>query len=127
MSYNRFQSSANVHNDQPHRSKQTILDFGHDDNSAISVREALLKESGHLTNSERLLDEQYELALKTREDLVNQRWSIKSMQRQYNNIIDKFQGINTLVKKIRLRKRRDTIIVAVVFGLCFGFLIYNLI
>lgn len=147
MSYNRqnLLSVGNNHDksgrqqQQPHqqqqqqRPHQTVLNFGSDDDTDQytetdrSIRESLLREDGHLSRSEQLLDEQFDLALRTRENLVNQRWSIKSMSDQFNSVTNRFSAINALVKKIRVRKRRDTIIIAIVFAICLGFLLYNIL
>lgn len=104
----------------------TVLNFDQDeDDTDRGLRESLLKESGHLTRSEQLLDEQFELALKTRENLVQQRSTINSMREGFNNITNQFTSVNGLIKKIRIRKRRDTIVVAIVFAICLGLFLYS--
>lgn len=115
---------------RPHQ-RSTILNFDQDDDEVdqmggSGVKDALLRESGHLTNSERLLDEQYDLAWKTRENLMHQRSTISSMRENLNNITGRFTLVNDLIKRIHLRKRRDTIIVAIVFSICLGLLLYHL-
>lgn len=132
MSSARFTRPANdLHeNSTTQRPSRTVLNFGnHDDNDNDgdkSLRESLLKESGHLTRAEQLIDEQYDLAMRTRENLVNQRWTIRSMRGGLNSITERFVSVNDLIKRIKLRKRRDTIIVAIVFSICLGFLLYNI-
>lgn len=126
MSYSRNPPPTTSNIQEPfQRPQRTILDFGQED-GRDPLKESLLRESNHLTRSEQLLDEQFDLAIKTRESLVNQRWSIRSMQNQYNNITDRFQSVTTLVKRIRIRKRRDTIIVAIVFSICLALLLYSI-
>lgn len=126
MSYNRYPNSSHERQDAVQRPTRTILDFGNQDEEIehVGVRDALLKESGHITRSEQLLDEQFEIASRARENLENQKWTIKNMQTQYNNITNQFQSVNTLIKKIILRKRRDRIILAIVFCICLGLLLY---
>lgn len=112
-----------------HQPQSTVLNFNQDDDELIGrdgVNDALLRESGHLARSEQLIDEQFEIAIKTRENLANQGWAIRSMREQYENITDRFGTIGSLVKKIRIRKRRDTIIVAIVFAICLALLLYNI-
>lgn len=123
MSYDRFDKKDD---DSKHR---TILNFDQDEDNDTdyNIRSTLLRESGHITRSEQLIDEQYDLALRAREDLINQRTIIKSMQNQYNVVTNKFQSVNDIIRKIYIRKRRETIILAVVFGLCLGFLIYSIL
>lgn len=112
---------------------RTILNFNDDDfgdqysaqNSKVT--DALLKESQHITNSEILLDEQLDLAYNTREKLRNQRTIIKSMQTQYNDIANRFPIISNILSKIQMRKRRDTIILGIVFAVCLCLFIYMLL
>lgn len=131
MAYDRYNPyDQNTPVQRPNRS--TILNFDQDDDDITgdkngNVREALLKESGHLTNSEQLLDEQFDLALKTRENLMHQRSTINSMRDGFNNITGRFTSVNDLIKRIRIRKRRDTIIVAIVFAICLIILLYQFI
>lgn len=111
------------------QTRSTILNFDQDDDETSgdrTLREALLKESGHLERSEQLLDEQFDVALKTRESLMGQRTTINSMRDGLNNITGRFTTVNDLIRRIRVRKRRDTIIVAIVFSLCLGFLLYHM-
>lgn len=124
--YNKFQNPTTNTITSTKRPQSTVLNFDQEDDSENNIRGALLRESGHITRSEQLLDEQFDIAVKTRETLVNQRWTIKSMQSQYNGITERFQTIGSLIKKIRVRKRRDTIIVAFVFCICLFFLLYHM-
>lgn len=131
MAYERY-SNLNSNNGRTttHRpaARSTILNFEADEESRedTTIREALLRESGHLDRSEQLLDEQFDLALKTRENLIHQRSTINSMRDGYNNIVGRFTSVNELIKRIRIRKRRDTIIVAIVFSICLCLLLYHL-
>lgn len=127
MSQSGYHFPDNNFQNTSQRPQRTILNFDQDDERDSTVRDALLRESNHISRSEQLLDEQFEIAIKTRESLVEQRWAIKSMQKQYNNITGRFKTIGVLVRKIGIRKRRDTIIVTIVFAICLGILIYNLI
>lgn len=117
--YNRFNTFESNRN--------TVLNFDQDDDHEIAARETLLRESGHLERSEQMLDEQYDIAVKSREELIHQRETIRSMQSRYASVTDKFQHVNTLLKKIGIRKRRDTIIVGVVFCICLFFLLYKVL
>lgn len=125
MSYNRYPTTAQ---DAAQRPTRTILDFGSQEDGVErdGVRDALLQESGHITRSEQLLDEQIEIASRARENLENQRWSIKNMQTQFNSITGQFQSVNVLIKRIISRKKRDRIIIALVFSVCLVILFYLL-
>jgi len=86
--------------------------------------DSLQRELEHTRNSERLIDEQINIALDTRDSLVNQREVLKAVQTKLNDLTNKFPLINNLVNKINFRKRRDTIILGVVIGLCLVFMIW---
>jgi len=86
--------------------------------------DTLQRELEHTRNSERLIDEQINIALDTRESLVNQREVLKAVQTKLNDLTNKFPLINNLVNKINFRKRRDTIILGVVIGICLVFMIW---
>jgi Golgi SNAP receptor complex protein 1 len=55
---------------------------------------------------------------------VNQREAIKLVQKKLNDLTNRFPVINSLVNRINLRKRRDTIILGLVVGFCLVFLIW---
>jgi len=86
--------------------------------------DSLQREMEHTRNSEQLIDEQISIALDTRESLVNQREILKAVQTKLNDLTNKFPLINNLVTKINFRKRRDTIILGLVIGLCLVFMIW---
>jgi len=101
-----------------------ISDYRNKDKSRGSRMDALLRETEHTRNSERLIDEQISIALETRENLVFQRETIKAFQKKLNDLTNKFPLINSLVNKINIRKRRDTIIIGTIIGLCLVFFIW---
>ena len=84
----------------------------------------LLKESEHARNSERMIDDQINIAVETRETLMNQRVAFKAIQTKLNDISHRFPMINNLVQKINFRKRRDTVIMGSVIGTCILFLLW---
>ncbi|CAG0888810.1 unnamed protein product [Cyprideis torosa] len=77
-----------------------------------------LKENDHLRNSERLIDEQISIAMETREGLTSQKATFKAIQTRMNDMVSRFPMINSLVQKVKLKKRRDAIVVGVVAGVC---------
>lgn len=84
----------------------------------------LLKESEHARHSERMIDDQINIAVESRETLMSQRVAFKAIQTKLNDISNRFPLINNLVQKINLRKRRDTIIIGSVIGLCLVFILW---
>ena len=86
--------------------------------------DSLQRELEHTRNSERMIDEQINIAMETRDNLVDQRKILKGIQTRLNDLSSKFPLINSLVNKINLRKRRDTIILGSVIGFCLVFMIW---
>jgi len=93
-------------------------------NASNRRMEILLKENEHARRSERMIDEQINIAVESRETLMNQRVAFKAIQTKLNDLSNRFPMINNLVQKINMRKRRDTIIMGSVIGLCFVFLLW---
>ena len=92
--------------------------------SGNSRMDLLLRESESARNSERLIDEQINIALEARGALSAQRQAFKAIQTKLNDLGNRFPVINSLVQKINVRKRRDSIILGLVIGLCLTFLIW---
>ncbi|XP_069766414.1 Golgi SNAP receptor complex member 1 isoform X4 [Narcine bancroftii] len=70
--------------------------------------ELFLKEHEHLRN----------IAMATKENVTSQRGMMKSIQSKVNSLANRFPAINSLVQRINLRKRRDTLILGGVIGIC---------
>ena len=85
--------------------------------------ELFMKETDHLRNSERLIDDQIAIAMATKENLTQQRGAFHSISQRLVNTLHKFPLINSLVQRINLRKRRDSIILASVIAICLILLI----
>jgi len=69
-------------------------------------------------SSDRLLDEQINIAVDTRDHLVTQRLTFKRIQTRINDITNRFPVVNSLLQRINIRKRRDSIILGLVIGVC---------
>ncbi|XP_072445869.1 Golgi SNAP receptor complex member 1 isoform X1 [Chiloscyllium punctatum] len=103
--------------------------------------ELFLKEHEHLRNSDRLIEDTISIAMATKENVTSQRGMLKSIQSKVNSLAsilfkhfvlnsstlcqdslttipDRFPAINNLVQRINLRKRRDTLILGGVIGIC---------
>ncbi|CAF94142.1 unnamed protein product, partial [Tetraodon nigroviridis] len=80
--------------------------------------ELFLKEHEHLRNSERLMDDTISIAMATKENMTSQRGMLKSIQSRVNTLANRFPTINNLIQRINLRKRRDSLILGSVIGLC---------
>ncbi|XP_030632979.1 Golgi SNAP receptor complex member 1 isoform X4 [Chanos chanos] len=80
--------------------------------------ELFLKEHEHLRNSDRLIDDTISIAMATKENMTSQRGVLKSIQSKVNTLTNRFPAINNLIQRINLRKRRDSLILGGVIGVC---------
>uniref|UniRef100_A0A672G5P2 Golgi SNAP receptor complex member 1 n=1 Tax=Salarias fasciatus TaxID=181472 RepID=A0A672G5P2_SALFA len=80
--------------------------------------ELFLKEHEHLRNSDRLIDNAISIAMATKENITFQRGMLKSIQTRVTTLANRFPAINSLIQKINLRKRRDSLLLGGVIGVC---------
>uniref|UniRef100_A0A8C6SP37 Golgi SNAP receptor complex member 1 n=1 Tax=Neogobius melanostomus TaxID=47308 RepID=A0A8C6SP37_9GOBI len=80
--------------------------------------ELFLKEHEHLRSSDRLIDNAISIAMATKENMTFQRGILKSIQTRVTTLANRFPAINGLIQKINLRKRRDSLILGTVIGVC---------
>ncbi|KAM4546388.1 Golgi SNAP receptor complex member 1 [Fundulus heteroclitus] len=80
--------------------------------------EIFLKEHEHLRNSNSLIDNAISIAMATKENITFQRGMLKSIQTRVTTLANRFPAINNLIQKINLRKRRDSLILGGVIGIC---------
>uniref|UniRef100_A0A8C7G8N2 Golgi SNAP receptor complex member 1 n=2 Tax=Oncorhynchus TaxID=8016 RepID=A0A8C7G8N2_ONCKI len=80
------------------------------DGSGVNNRrtELFLKEHEHLRN----------IAMATKENMTSQRGLLKSIHSRVNTLANRFPAINNLIQRINLRKRRDSLILGAVIGVC---------
>lgn len=86
--------------------------------SGLNRREMYLKENQHVHNSDRLVNEQISIAMETKDHLISQRQAFKRMQTRFNDISNRFPALNSLMQRINLRKRRDSVILGLIIGFC---------
>lgn len=77
-----------------------------------------LKENEHVRSSDRLVDEQISIAVDTRENLMSQRLNFKRIQTRMHDLSSRFPAVNSLLQRINLRKRRDSLIIGAIVGVC---------
>lgn len=109
------------------KEREALLGSIYKDNSSFrpsSQTDIYLKEHQHLTNSERMVDEQINIALNTKENLQAQKSTLYNVTSKINFITNKFPVLNNLIMKINVRKRRDSIVLAVVIASCLIVLIW---
>jgi Golgi SNAP receptor complex protein 1 len=85
--------------------------------------EIYMKEQEHIRNSESLVDEQINVAIRTRESMMNQRNALKAIQTQMTTLANRFPMINSLIHRINIKRRKDSIIIGSVIGVCLFLLI----
>ncbi|GLD46547.1 Golgi SNAP receptor complex member 1-like isoform X1 [Lates japonicus] len=68
--------------------------------------------------SDRLIDNAISIAMATKENITFQRGMLKSIQTRVTTLANRFPAINSLIQKINLRKRRDSLILGGVIGIC---------
>lgn len=78
----------------------------------------LSKESDHLRHSERLIDEQIEIASATKENLRSQRRTLAQTFTRVANIKQRFPALSSLMTRIGIRKRQESIILGILIGVC---------
>ncbi|XP_026228986.1 Golgi SNAP receptor complex member 1-like [Anabas testudineus] len=108
------------------REREDLLGSVHRDiesfksSSAVNNRrtELFLKEHEHLRSSDRLIDNAISIAMATKENITFQRGMLKSIQTRVTTLANRFPAINSLIQKINLRKRRDSLILGGVIGVC---------
>ncbi|XP_034662699.1 Golgi SNAP receptor complex member 1 [Drosophila subobscura] len=86
--------------------------------SGLSRREMYMKETGHLSSASHLVNDQINIAIETRDNLHAQRQAFKRLQTRFNDISNRFPLISSLIQRINIKKRRDSLILGAVVALC---------
>ncbi|XP_055693567.1 Golgi SNAP receptor complex member 1 [Lutzomyia longipalpis] len=84
----------------------------------LSRRDMYLKESSHLNSSHSLINDQISIAMETKEHLTSQRQYLKRLQTRFNDISNRFPLISSLIQRINVKKRRDSLILGGVIAVC---------
>jgi len=90
-------------------------------NRMIKSTDFLLRENESINSCDRLLNEQISIALTVKENVHGQGNRFHSINRQLHLLTKKYPAINTLMQKIRMKKRKDTFILAAVISTCLIF------
>ncbi|XP_071484390.1 Golgi SNAP receptor complex member 1-like [Diadema antillarum] len=83
-----------------------------------------LKENEHIRNSERIADETISVAMATKENLSSQKSTLKKISTSMNTMANRFPVLNSLIQRINLRKRRDSLILGGVIAVCLVLLLW---
>uniref|UniRef100_A0A1X7VHS8 Golgi SNAP receptor complex member 1 n=1 Tax=Amphimedon queenslandica TaxID=400682 RepID=A0A1X7VHS8_AMPQE len=96
--------------------------------SALNRRtELYLKEHEHIRGSDTLADEAISIAMTTKENLSHQRGAFSNITSRMQAVTHRFPLINSVVQKINLRKRRDSLILGAVIAVCLIILLYFIV
>jgi Golgi SNAP receptor complex protein 1 len=77
-----------------------------------------LREMGHLNSSHKLLDTNIEMASMIKKDLSDQRRMFLNITTKINSIANRFPLVNNLLQKIKLKKRKDSLVLGFVIAIC---------
>jgi len=83
-----------------------------------SAADSLLAERNRIDSSHNMTDDIIEQAYETRSEFSRQRASLANINTRIVHVIGTMPGINNLVSMIKSRRRRDSIIMGVVIGVC---------
>lgn len=86
--------------------------------SGLSRRDMYLKENTHLHNSSSMVNDQISIAMETKEHLTSQRQHMKRFQTRMHDISHRFPLISSLIQRINIRKRRESLILGGVIAVC---------
>ncbi|CAI5444025.1 unnamed protein product [Caenorhabditis angaria] len=86
-----------------------------------------LKENEHISSCERLLDEQLEMAMSTKENVARQGINLRGISNRLHQVTKKYPAINNLMQKIKTKKQKNTVILAAVISFCLIFTIFWII
>ncbi|GAA6028023.1 hypothetical protein JCM8097_001835 [Rhodosporidiobolus ruineniae] len=83
-----------------------------------SVTDALLAERGRIDNSHRMADDTLSQAYATRAEFAAQRSGLSQIQARMNGVASQVPGLNSVIGMINSRRRRDSVIMGSVMGVC---------
>ncbi|KAF7347606.1 WD40 containing SNARE-dependent exocytosis protein [Mycena venus] len=83
-----------------------------------SAADSLLNERGHIDSSHSMVDGMLDQAYETRAEFGRQRTALDGINSRMKTVLNTMPGISNLVNMIKSRRRRDTIIMGVVIGVC---------
>ncbi|KAI0734389.1 V-snare-domain-containing protein [Fomitopsis betulina] len=83
-----------------------------------SAADPLLAERGHIDSSHRMTDDILAQAYETRAEFGRQRLTISGINARMQGVLSTIPGINGVIGMIKSRRRRDSVIVGCVIGLC---------
>ncbi|KAH8551296.1 V-snare-domain-containing protein [Umbelopsis sp. PMI_123] len=83
-----------------------------------STSDYMLTERNKIENSHRMTDMVLDQAYATRDDLGRQRNMLRGVNSRIGGVLGRLPGINNLISRINTRRKRDTVIMALVISMC---------
>jgi Golgi SNAP receptor complex protein 1 len=117
-------TKANIQNFKTR--EDLLINHNSDVNSpSLSSRrqDLYLREAGYITNSNKLLDEHLEKAETLKVALNNQRRVFMSSMNKLKHMANRFPLMNNIMQKIKIKKRKDSLVLGFVIALCLIFLL----
>ena len=78
-----------------------------------------LREMGHLNSSHKMIDTNLEMASMIKKDLSDQRRYMLNISTKVNAMANRFPLVNNVLQKIKVKKRKDSLVLGVVIAICF--------
>ncbi|OAX44930.1 V-snare-domain-containing protein [Rhizopogon vinicolor AM-OR11-026] len=88
-----------------------------------SAADSLLAERGRIDSSHQIADQILDQAYESRAEFSRQSMSLTSINARMTGVISTMPGINDLLSMIKSRRRRDSIILGILIGICLLLLI----
>jgi len=116
-------TKTNIRNFQ---SREDILINNNKNNSDVTTTTGLssrrqdyyLREMGHLNSSHKLIDTNLEMASMIKKDLSDQRRYLLNITTKVNAIANRFPLVNNVLQKIKVKKRKDSLVLGFVIAIC---------
>ncbi len=77
-----------------------------------------LREMGHLNSSHKLMDTNLEMASMIKKDLTDQKRMFLNITTKVNSIANRFPVVNNILQKIKVKKRKDSLVLGFVIAIC---------
>ncbi|KAJ2339675.1 protein transport protein gos1 [Coemansia sp. RSA 2673] len=121
--FNRYQTNV-----QAALTRSELLTGSNSGNSVANVadRDRLVHERGRIDQAHTDIDMVLDHAFSVRQDLVEQRSIIGGATSRMVSVTERIPGINLLLGRIRSRKRKEKVVLAIVLSICISILLYVL-
>ncbi|KAJ2095290.1 protein transport protein gos1 [Coemansia sp. S100] len=121
--FNRYQTNV-----QAALTRSELLTGSKSGNSVADVadRDRLVQERGRIDQAHTDIDMVLDHAFSVRQDLVEQRSIIGGATSRMVSVTERIPGINLLLGRIRSRKRKEKVVLAIVLSICISILLYVL-